>query len=193
MNINSLSQNIYATINQTKYVNLTSAKSNLSKDTFVKSATNVSFGSINETKYSSIKKDMTEYFMNAETLSVEEIGTLVKKHLPDTNFDDIKNLPKELNVNRYAGAYTSEPTEFYIADNGNIQATSKPKTIYLNFHTSTQNKQESRIILLDRLLHEMTHVLQDEKGSNVRKEDFFLINIYYLNPINKGPLQVFKL
>lgn len=176
MNINLLSNNTFLnSINKTKNTKVSSRniQNHIAKDTFVKSTNNISFGSINDKKYSALKQDMTEYFTTAETLSVEEIRALVKKHLPDTGFDDIKNLPKGSNSSIYAGAYTAEPIAIYTAKNGKLQSETKPKTIYLNFHTPTQNVKESRIILLDRLLHEMSHVLQDEKGSDTRKEDFF--------------------
>lgn len=176
MNINLLSNNTFLnSINKTRIGNISNRniKNHIAKDIFVKSTNNISFGSINDKKYSSLKQDITEYFTTAETLSVEEIRALVKKHLPDTGFDDIKNLPKGSNSSIYAGAYTAEPIAIYTAKNGKLQSETKPKTIYLNFHTPTQNVKESRIILLDRLLHEMSHVLQDEKGSDTRKEDFF--------------------
>lgn len=176
MNINLLSNNtVLNSINKTRIGNISNRniKNHIAKDTFVKSTNNISFGSINDKKYSSLKQDMTEYFTTAETLSVEEIRVLVKKHLPHTGFDDMKNLPKGSNASIYAGAYTAEPIAIYTAKNGKLQAETKPKTIYLNFHTPTQNLKESRVILLDRLLHEMSHVLQDEEGSDTRKEDFF--------------------
>ena len=116
---------------------------------------------------------MTQYFMNAEELSPKEIEKLIKKYSPETNFDDIKNVPKQSNVNRVSGAYTYEPTQFFIKDDGSCEITQLPKTIYLNFHTPTKNPKEARIILLDRVLHEMTHILQDESGSDTRKGDFF--------------------
>ncbi len=176
MNINFLSKSVQSnSVNQTSFKNTTKTnyQYNLGKDIFVKSTNNVSFGSINKTKYDSFQEDMTSYFMNAEELSPKEIEKLIKKYSPETNFDDIKNVPRQSNVNRASGAYTYEPTQFYIKDDGSCQITQLPKTIYLNFHTPTSNQKEARIILLDRVLHEMTHILQDETGSDTRKEDFF--------------------
>ena len=176
MNINFLSNSFKSnSIQQSNFINVTrpTYKNSLASDVFVKSTKNVSFGSIDKPKYASLKEDMTQYFMNAEELSVEEIGSLVKKHLPETNFDDIKNVPKQSNVTKSSGAYTYEPTQFYISESGCIQVTSLPKTIYLNFNTPTKDPKEARVILLDRLLHEMTHVLQDEEDSDTRKENLF--------------------
>ena len=176
MNIKFFSNNVRTnSIQQSKLINATkpSFQNKLANDVFIKSTNNVSFGSIDKSRYASIREDMTQYFMNSEELSVDEIAALVKKHLPDTNFDDIKNVPKQLNVNKTSGAYTYEPTQFFICEDGGIQVASLPKTIYLNFNTPTKDPKESRVILLDRLLHEMTHVLQDEKGSDTRKEDLF--------------------
>lgn len=142
-------------------------------DVFVKSTNEVSFGSADKSKYASLKSDMTQYFMNAEKLSVDEIRTIVKKYSPNTEFDDIRNASQSIRNNKMSGAYTYEPTQFFYDGEGKIAVESLPKTIYLNFHTPTKNEKESRIILLDRVLHEMTHLLQDEEGSDTRKIDFF--------------------
>ena len=82
MNINFLSKSVQSnSVNQTSFKNTTKTnyQYNLGKDIFVKSTNNVSFGSINKTKYDSFQEDMTSYFMNAEELSPKEIEKLIIK------------------------------------------------------------------------------------------------------------------
>jgi hypothetical protein len=87
--------------------------------------------------------------------------------------DDIKNALQKTNIARGTVAYTYEPTQFAFNHNGEMTVESLPKTIYFNFKTIGYNEKDTRIILLDRLLHEYTHILQEEEGAEGRKIDFF--------------------
>ena len=176
MNINFLSSSLQLnSLQKTKDINVSKPnyQKNNGADVFIKSTNKVSFGSIEKTKYADLKNDMTEYFMNSDELSVGDIRTIVKKYSPSTGFDDIRNAPQTIRINKMSGAYTHEPTQFFYNEKDKIEAETLPKTIYLNFHTPTKDEKESRIILLDRMLHEMTHLLQDEEGSDTRKLEFF--------------------
>ena len=176
MNINFLSQSTgLSTVQKTKFKNSTAPnyRLNAGKDVFVKSTNNISFGSADKAKYAEIKRDVTDYFLNAKTLDVNEIEKIVKKYSPSTNFADIKKIPRNANVHTSTVAYTHEPSQFLLNESGKIAVETLPKTIYFNFNTPAKNQRDERIILIDRLVHEMTHILQDEEGSDTRKLDYF--------------------
>ena len=140
----------------------TNFNSNIKEDVFIKSSNTVSFTSADKNQYNLAKEDLTQYFLNTDKYSIEEIENIIKKYSPATNFDDIKNIPANTNAARGTAAYTYEPTQFVMGNNGNIEAVDLPKTIFLNFKTSAKNEKEAKVILLDRLLHEVTHVLQED-------------------------------
>ena len=176
MKVNFLSKNLGITNSQPikcKSAAAQNYQTSLNKDTFVKSTKNISFGSADKAKYLSAKEELTQYFINAEKLSVEEIRKIIQKYSPEIGFDDIKNAPPKTNIGKGTVAYTYEPTQFTFNDNGEIKVESLPKTIYFAFKTIGYNEKEVRIILLDRLLHEYTHILQEEDGAEDRKIDFF--------------------
>jgi len=118
---------------------------------------------------------MTSYIINSDNIDNSEIEQIINMFNSDVKFDDYKNLPENTNAMHATAGYTVEPTQIYITANNKLQATGLPKTIYMSF-PNTDDKKKDRIVLLDRILHECTHIFQDD--SDDRKSKLKLINDY---------------
>lgn len=147
-------------------------KNDLQNDVFVKNANDISFkgGKINQ-KYGALNKEITDYILTNEEISFEEIEKIIQKYSPTTKFEKMENLETDRMLTQGTTGYTKIPTEFYENENGKIICTTQPKTIYLC--NPKQLNREEKIILLSRILHECTHVLQEESKDRTSSEDFF--------------------
>ncbi len=147
-------------------------KFNEQNDIFVKSA-NISFeGNTLKSKYEPLKIDLTDYIMNTSEIDLSEIRKLIKKYSPTTGFDDYKNLPSKNNVHNSATtAYTQQQMQFLQSEDGQIEISKMPQNIFVTIDKDL--KKENRIILLDRILHEFTHVLQNESSDHQSYADLY--------------------
>lgn len=147
-------------------------KANLKNDIFIKNSNTISFsgGKINP-KYSALSSEMTKYVMSCESISIDEIEKIIQKYSPTTTIDFLENLKATRMLTNGSAGYTKIPTQFQINDSGKIVVKSMPKTVYL--YIPEKLDEESKIIFLDRLLHESTHVLQEESKDRTSGEDFF--------------------
>ncbi len=153
---------------------------NLLQDTFIKS-NNINFkGSSLNKKYDMLKPEMTDLIMNGSTYDLKSIEKIIKKYSPDTTFDDYKNLPGNNNSQRYAAGYTQQQVAFSLNDRGHLVAKALPQKIYVVVPNT--NARNNKIIFLDRVLHECTHVLQNETSDHLSYENFY--NKYFAKTNN---------
>ena len=120
-------------------------------------------------KYNNLKTQMTDYVMSAENISIEEIENIVQKYSPETKVEFFENLENERMLTNGTRAYTKMPTALF-ANNNNIQIEARPKTIYLKFSQELDKKDKT--VLLDAILHECTHVFQEESKDKVSTTEF---------------------
>ena len=147
-------------------------KTTLNNDVFIKNTNTISFsgGKFNP-KYSRLSSDMTNYIMSCESISIDEIEKIIQKYSPTTTSDHLENLKTNRIVTNGSAGYTKIPTQFLMDESLNVFVKNMPKTVYLYFPESLD--KETRIIFLDRLLHECTHVLQEESKDKISDEEFF--------------------
>ncbi len=150
----------------------TNVRFNNQNDIFVKSK-NISFkGNSLSAKYEPLKADLTDYIMNADEIDLSEIRNIIKKYSPTTGFDDFKKLPKNNNVhNNVTTGYTQQQMQFAQNEDGQIEVENLPQNIFVVVDKNLN--KENRIILLDRILHECTHVLQNESDDHQSYVDFY--------------------
>lgn len=174
MNINSISnfspiKNFKQSNRQSPYINLST-----SNDTFIKSS-NISFrGNSFEEKYSELKKDLTDYIMTSPSLEAENIQEIIQKYSPTTTFDDYKNFNAGTsNAFEATTGYTKQDMTFSVSNYG-IIANALPQKVYATF--PKDSTKESRILFGDNVLHECSHVLQNESSNRQSYQDFFNSN-----------------
>ena len=174
MNINSISN--FAPIKSFKQSNKQNPYINLStpNDIFIKSP-NISFkGKSFEEKYSELKKDLTDYIMTSPSLEAKDIEGIIQKYSPTTTFDDYKNFnSKTSNAFEATTGYTKQDMTFAVLDYG-VVANALPQKIYVTFPKDLE--KESRILFGDNVLHECSHVLQNESSNRQSYQDFFNSN-----------------
>ncbi len=98
--------------------------------------------------------------------SLEQIGQVVAKHSPATTVKSFRELPAGANINERTGAY------FHCMYNFNRDLTDvRPgsKAIYLR--PPQQNNTKSLLEYLSSIIHEMTHIFQEESSDRVGKLD----------------------
>lgn len=174
MNINSISN--FAPIKSFKQSNKQNPYINLStpNDIFIKSP-NISFkGKSFEEKYSELRKDLTDYIMTSPNIEAKAIEEIIQKYSPTTTFDDYKNFnTKASNAFEATTGYTKQDMNFSISDFG-VVASAMPQKIYVTFPENLD--KESRILFGDNVLHECSHVLQNESSNRQSYQDFFNSN-----------------
>ncbi len=147
------------------------ARLNLIQDTFIKS-NNINFkGSSQNPQYDALKSEMTDLIMNEAGFDLKSIERIIQKYSPSTTFDDYKNLPKNNNTHTYTAGYTQQQVSFLVNDSGHLVAKSLPQKIYVAVPNTCD--KNGRIIFLDRILHECTHVMQNETSNHLSYEDFY--------------------
>lgn len=151
-------------------------KTNLPKlynDVFVKSSS-INFkgnGNSFDSKYQALKKDMTEYVMGSEQVDLKEVEKLVQKYSSETTVEDYSKLPNKTNAQQYSAGYTQQPIIFSQTPDGNIQVNMLPQKIFVRVPNT--NDRNNKIIFLDRILHECTHVLQNESSDHVSYTEMY--------------------
>ena len=144
-------------------------KNNPKRDVFVKS-NDISFGS-NATiaaKLNSFLPDLYGYILHSEKLSLEGVGEIVQKSSPHTLVKPLSEIPPGSNVHNATSAY------FYCKYNFSPdfkQVIPGEKSIYLEL--PVQDTVKDRIIYMENIVHEMTHIFQEESSDRVSKIEFF--------------------
>ncbi len=147
------------------------ARLNLIQDTFIKS-NNINFkGSSQNPQFDALKVEMTDLIMNGAGFDLKSIERIIQKYSPSTTFDDYKNLPHNNNTHSYTTGYTQQQVSFFVNDRGQLVAKSLPQKIYVVIPNT--NDRNGKIIFLDRILHECTHVMQNETSNHLSYEDFY--------------------
>lgn len=175
-NINGIN-NRNSAINKTASV---SVFDNLSKDIFIKNHT-PSFGkSLRlEEKYFPFKKEIIEYCFKNSNINIEQIEKIIKKFSPTTSVKNIRELPPNTNVSDLTSAYFTN--KLYFDADGKIFA--GDKEIYLALPEN--NSKSAKLNFLNSLLHEMTHIFQEESKNRTSKVDFFNNLLHGKSPDSK--------
>jgi hypothetical protein len=143
-------------------------KNFLEKDIFVKSPNLISFGSGKfSSKFSELKKDLTEYITNSPEISKEKLQEIIRRYSPTTSVVFFENDESESELL----GYTNLPLEVTCDEKQNINVKADSQTLFL---ATPQNlNKESRKAFLDIVLHECTHILQQESDDRVSSVEFY--------------------
>ncbi len=156
------------------YKNNSYIKNNYSIDVFIKNTQSPSFGSGGlgnfREIYALLEEELDQYCLNAPQLSLSKIRTIVKSHCPDIEVDDLSNLSSNALISPATAAYFKCEIPF-IMNNNKLQIPNKlNQVIYLKMPEDQSEKD--RTIFLSRIMHEITHALQENSSDRISKADY---------------------
>ena len=124
--------------------------------------------------YTPLKRDMTNYVLNSDEIHLSELESITKKYSPETKYDSFEHVPTK--VSPVCRGFTQTPIAI-ISDEGEVIGIKTiPETVYINFPKNLD--KNSRIELLNRILHESTHVLQRHADDRLTEEDLYSDFLY---------------
>jgi len=130
---------------------------------------NISYCAKMKELYTPLKRDMTNYVLNSDEIQLSELESITKKYSPETKYDSFEHVPAK--VSSTCRGYTQTPVAI-ISDEGEVIGIKiMPETVYINFPKNLD--KNSRIELLNRILHESTHVLQRHADDRLTEEDLY--------------------
>lgn len=141
----------------------------LSNDLFVKSS-NVQFCGKTipfENKIRQFSQKIKQYVLTSDTIKFDELEKIVTEFSPTTNVKKMSELPSTSNAGAYTSAYFQQ--KIYFSPDGRMFE--DPKTIFLN--PPAGKTLEDKATFLDSIVHEMTHIFQEESPDRVSKTNFF--------------------
>ena len=170
MKVPGLTNNIksFAPVGELQPNRAAGVKNNPKSDVFVKS-NDISFGS-NATiaaKLNSFLPELYDYILHTKKLSIEGVGEIVQKTSPGTPVKPLSELPTGTNAHNATGAYFHCKYKFSPDFKEVIPG---EKTIYLNL--PAQDTVKERVIYMENVVHEMTHIFQEESSDRVSKLEF---------------------
>ena len=158
-NITSASKN---TNNTTRHSIKTES---LPNDIFIKSTRpgKVSFSGLPrfDERFSPFCKDLHEYLAKQTPLTYDDIRKIIHKYVPDIGINRMSELNNKSNAVEATGAYF-ENLQIFTPDGRCLQGR---QGIYINLPET--NNIEDRIKFSEFLVHEMTHVLQENSSDRI--------------------------
>ncbi|MCM1010840.1 MAG: hypothetical protein NC390_08230 [Fusobacterium sp.] len=138
---------------------------NQDKDVFVK-LNDISFGcNLPITaKLNSFVPEVSHYILHADEVTLKGLEKVVQKTSPQTAVKSLKEIPVGANVNDRTGAYFHCLYNFTRDLSDVIPGT---KAIYIN--DARPDSTKSRLELLCDVVHEMTHIFQEEASDRTGK------------------------
>lgn len=147
-------------------------------DVFIKS---INFTSRNIDKnYEPFKNDLISYILQNDNCQAKEIEKIFQKYSPKTSFKDFSSLPKTTNAHEATAGYTEQKIGFIMGKDGKLQLEKFPQTVYMVFPPN--NSYDEKVLLIDRILHEATHVFNSDYSKGNEHEE--LMSNYIKNAQN---------
>lgn len=156
-------------------------------DIFVKSTSNVSFGSMSKLndKFFPFCRELKEYIYKTKSIDIAKVEQIVQKYSPTTLVKPMQELPGGTNATEQTAAYFTNRLLF--SADGKIKV--EDKAIFLNIPQKTD--KESKLNFLCDILHEMTHIFQEESSDRLSKVTF-LNDFLKDKQINKDTISVIQ-
>ena len=131
----------------------------VASDVFVKSPAVVSFSANNKfsQKFYPYKKEITDYVLNSPQVTLQGIEDILTKYSPKTKVVE-RNSSNPL-IAKNCISFAERPIALGIEGN-NFIAQEGPKKIHISL--PKENTREARLCLLGSLIHESTHIFQEE-------------------------------
>ena len=146
-------------------------KLNFQQDVFIKSksANSVATTRLAE-KYIPLSREMTDYILKSPEVTTLGIEKIIQKYSPNTSFNNLESLETNRPITRGSAGYTKIPVLVSAKVDG-FSLTKYPLSLYAQMPEEMDNR--NRIILTDRVLHECTHLLQENSKDRTSTIDFF--------------------